>query len=307
MDSDNSSKTVVLYAMAANVAVAAVKYVVAFMTKSAAMMAEAVHSSADSLNQLLLLIGIKKGRRAPDDKHPFGFAGESYFWSFIVAIILFTLGSVYAIYEGIHKIQNPAPLKNVHYIVIVLVVAFLLESVAFFKALSAVNRERGSSSIFRFLKKTKKSEIVVIFLEDLGAMIGLVVALACVVVQHYTGIEWLDGAASVVIGVILGLIAIFIGAEVKSLLIGEAADKKTIEEITDIISREAGIEQLIHIRSLQLGPDDVLLTVKAEFNHRLNAVEISNIINCMEKEIRDRFSEIKKIFIEPDINRRRVV
>ncbi len=307
MDSDNSSKKVVLYAMAANMIVAAVKYVVAFMTRSTAMMAEAVHSSADSLNQILLLVGIKKGRRAPDDQHPFGFSGESYFWSFIVAVILFTLGSVYTINEGIHKIQNPAPIQNVKYILIVLIVSMLLEAVAFYKALGKVNRDRGTMSVMKYLRKTKKSEIVVIFLEDLGAIIGLLVAFVCVTIQHYTNILWLDGVASVIIGVILGVIALFIGAEIKSLLIGEAADKKTIDEITNIISNEPGIEQLIHIRSLQLGPDDVLLTIKAEFNHRLTSVEISNIINGMEEEIRERFRDIKKIFIEPDIRRRRIV
>lgn len=301
MGTRHSSVSVILFALFANLFIAVVKFIVAFITASSAMLAEAIHSLADSMNQILLLIGIRRGRRQPDSLHPFGFSGELYFWSFIVAIILFTLGAVFSIYEGIHKIRHPEPIKNIMIAILVLGVSILAEGAAFFRAFRRVTRERGELSIISYLRATKKSELIVVFLEDLAAITGLTVALALITIQHFTGILILDGVASIVIGVILAFVALFLGNETKSLLIGESADPLILKQVTKMFDEDESVNRLIFIKSLQLGPEDILLAVKLEFDHRLTSVEISNIINSFEKEIRYHFPDIKKIFIEPDI------
>ncbi len=301
MKNENSSKSVIFTALIANMFIAIIKFIVALITHSSAMLAEAIHSSADTLNQILLLIGIKRGKREPDSLHPFGFSSELYFWSFIVAIILFTAGAAFSIYEGIHKLSHPAPIKNITYAFIVLIFSIAAESMAFYKASKQVNRERGNISVFAYLRKTKKSELIVVFLEDLAAISGLTIALLLIFLQHITGILIFDGIASIVIGLILCAVAIFMGNETRSLLLGESADPKLIKQVTTIFDAEESITHVIYIKSLQLGPEDILLSVKAEFSHRLTAKEISNLINGIEKEIRTKFPDIKKIFIEPDI------
>lgn len=301
MGTRHSSVSVILFALFANLFIAVVKFIVAFITASSAMLAEAIHSLADSMNQILLLIGIRRGRRQPDSLHPFGFSGELYFWSFIVAIILFTLGAVFSIYEGIHKIRHPEPIKNIMIAILVFGVSILAEGAAFFRAFRRVTRERGALSIINYLRATKKSELIVVFLEDLAAIAGLTVALALITIQHFTGILILDGVASIVIGVILAFVALFLGNETKSLLIGESADPLVLKQVTKMFDQDESVNRLIFIKSLQLGPEDILLAVKLEFDHRLTSVEISNIINSFEKEIRYHFPDIKKIFIEPDI------
>ncbi|MCX6578647.1 MAG: cation diffusion facilitator family transporter [Candidatus Aminicenantes bacterium] len=301
MKKGTSSKSVILMAFLANLFIALVKFIVAFITRSAAMLAEAVHSLADTFNQVLLLVGIKRGKRAPDSLHPFGFSGELYFWSFIVAIILFTAGAVFSIYEGIHKLLHPTPIKNIAYAFAVLLFSIAAESVAFSSAFRNVNRERGKDKIFTYLRKTKKSELIVVFLEDLAAISGLSCALVLIALEHFTHILFFDGLASILIGVILAAVAVFLGNETRSLLLGESADPELIKKISTIFETEESIDRLIHIKSLQLGPEDILIAVKAQFNDRLNTRETCNLINGIEKEIRDRHPDVKKIFIEPDI------
>lgn len=301
MKKQKSSKSVIFAAFLANLFIALVKFIVAFITRSAAMLAEAVHSLADTLNQVLLLVGIKRGKRAPDSLHPFGFSGELYFWSFIVAIILFTAGAVFSIYEGIHKLLHPAPIKNIIFAFTVLLFSIAAESVAFSSAFRNVNRERGNDTIFTYLRKTKKSELIVVFLEDLAAITGLSCALVLISLEHFTHILFFDGLASVLIGLILAAVALFLGNETRSLLLGESADPELIKKISSIFEAEESIDRIIHIKSLQLGPEDILIAVKAQFNDRLNTRETCNLINGIEKEIRTRFPDVKKIFIEPDI------
>ncbi len=301
METKHSSVSVILFALFANLFIAVVKFFVAFLTASSAMLAEAIHSLADSMNQVLLLVGIRRGRRQPDSLHPFGFSGELYFWSFIVAIILFTLGAVFSIYEGIDKIRHPEPIKNIWIAILVLAVSMIAEGAAFLRASRRVRREKGDLSIWTYLRRTKKSELIVVFLEDLAAMCGLTVALVLITIQHFTGMLILDGVASIVIGLILGFVAVFLGNETKSLLIGESADPAIIRQVTLMFDEDESVNRTIFIKSLQLGPEDILLAVKLEFDHRLTSVEISNIINSFEREIRYNFPDIKKIFIEPDI------
>ena len=301
MDREISSKSVILTALVANLFIAILKLVVALLTASSAMMAEAVHSFADTCNQVFLLIGIRKGKKEPDSLHPFGFSGELYFWSFIVAIMLFTGGAVFSIYEGIHKLLHPQPLKNINYAFIVLSLSIVAEGFAFYRAFKKVNRERKGTKIIEYLRKTKKSELIVVFLEDLAAITGLSTAIILLYLQHTTGILIFDGIASIVIGLILAVVAFFLGSETRSLLLGESASQALIQQIETIFSEEDSINKVIYIKSMQLGPDNVLLAAKVEFNHRLNSVEISNLINGIEKEIRTKHPDVRSIFIEPDI------
>jgi cation diffusion facilitator family transporter len=301
MRKGSSSKSVIFSALSANLFIALIKSIVALITRSSAMLAEAIHSAADTLNQVLLLIGIKKGKREPDSMHPFGFSGELYFWSFIVAIILFTAGAVFSIYEGIHKLMHPAPIQNIKYAFLVLIFSLAAEGFAFSRALKKVNRERGKMKVFTYLRETKKSELIVVFLEDMAAILGLSFALVLIFLQHLSGVLVYDGIASIIIGFILCVVALFMGNETRSLLLGESADPKLIQKISAIFEEEESINRMIYIKSLQLGPEDILVSVKVEFNHRLYAKEISNLINGIEKEIRTRFPDVKKIFIEPDI------
>jgi cation diffusion facilitator family transporter len=303
MKNGNSSKSVILAAFLANMFIALVKFAVAIITRSAAMLAEAIHSLADTFNQVLLLVGIKKGQRQPDSLHPFGFSGELYFWSFIVAIILFTAGAVFSIYEGIHKLIHPSPIENITLAFAVLIFAIAAEGIAFSNALRKVNLERAGEKIFSYLRKTKKSELIVVFMEDLAAISGLICALALITLQHFTHILIFDGMASIIIGLILTAVAFFLGNEIRSLLLGESADPSLIKKISAIFEAEESINRIIHIKSLQLGPEDILISVKLEFNDHLNAKEICTIINSIEKDIRVKYPDVKKIFIEPDIYR----
>lgn len=303
MKNGNSSKSVIFAAFLANMFIALVKFIVAFITRSAAMLAEAIHSLADTFNQVLLLVGIKKGQREPDSLHPFGFSGELYFWSFIVAIILFTAGAVFSIYEGIHKLFHPVPIENIAFAFVVLLFSIIAESIAFANALKKVNTERGGDKIFSYLRKTKKSELIVVFLEDLAAISGLICALALITLQHFTHILIFDGLASIIIGLILATVAVFLGNETRSLLLGESADPQLIQQISTIFEEEESINRIIHIKSLQLGPEDILVSVKIEFNDRLNTKEVCTLINSIEKDIRLKYPDVKKIFIEPDIYR----
>lgn len=300
----HSSKGVIITALCANAFIAAIKFIVALLTYSSAMLAEAIHSSADTANQIFLLVGMKKSERKPDNLHPFGFSGELYFWSFIVAIILFSAGGVFSIYEGIHKLYHPVPIQNINYAYIVLLFSILAEAIAFFKAFRQINNERRELSIYQYLRITKKSELIVVFLEDLAAISGLTAALVMIFLQQLTGILVFDGIASIIIGLILCVVAVFLGNEIRSLLIGESADPKIMKHIIAIFEEEESVERLLMLKSLQLGPNDILVAAEVEFNHRLNASEISNLINGIEEDIRKKFPDVKKTFIEPDIYKR---
>ena len=305
MKQTKSSKSVILAAFSANLFIAVVKFVVAYFSASSAMLAEAIHSAADTLNQILLFVGIKKAAKKADELHPFGFSGEAYFWSFIVAIILFTTGAIFSIYEGIHKIRHPAPVDHIQYAFLVLGIAIIAEALSLRTAFRKINIERGKTGIVAYLRKSKKAELIVIFLEDSAALIGLAIALVALLLEHFTKIFLFDGLASILIGVLLAVTALFLGNETRSLIIGESADPAMLRKIRLLLLKEDSITRVIHIRSLHLGAEDILLAVKAEFSEQLNARQICILINGLEKDIRAQFPEVNKIFIEPDIFRKR--
>ncbi len=304
MKSHGDSKTIILFALSANLFIAVIKFIAAFISSSSAMLAEAVHSSADTVNQIFLLIGLKKGKKEADVLHPFGYSREIYFWSFLVAMVLFILGAVFNIYEGIEKISHPHDVDNYTLLFIVFILSAMAEFTALRKAYKKIIEQKGDLGIYKFLRKTKNSELMVVFLEDTAAILGLICALVLIVIQYFTGLLFLDGVASIIIGIILAFVACFLSVEIKSLLVGESADKELLQSISDIFySAEESVTHLINLQSLQMGPNDVLIAAKVEFNSQLNNVEISNIINGLESDIRSKFPIVKKIFIEPDIKR----
>ncbi|HSQ36060.1 MAG TPA: cation diffusion facilitator family transporter, partial [Candidatus Binatia bacterium] len=255
MKQTHSSKSVILAAFTANLFIALVKFVVAYFSASSAMLAEAIHSSADTLNQVLLFIGIKKAAKQADDLHPFGFSGEAYFWSFIVAIILFTSGAIFSIFEGIHKLRHPAPVEHLPVALLVLAVAIAAETVSLRVAFKKITMERGRTGLIAYLRQSKKAELVVVFLEDTAALIGLTIALSALLIEHVSGILFFDGQATVLIGVLLAVTALVIGNETKSLIIGESADPAMLRNIRALLLKEDSIARVIHIRSLHLGAE----------------------------------------------------
>jgi cation diffusion facilitator family transporter len=301
MKKNSDSIPIIIFAFGANLFIAITKLIVFFITSSSAILAEAIHSIADTMNQILLFVGIMRGRKKANEIHPFGYSGEMYFWSFIVSIILFTLGSVFSIYEGINKINNPQEIHNIKFAFLILFIALFAEGAAFYKALRKVRREKGKDGFIKYLRLSKRSELLVVFLEDFAAICGLLSAIILLTIQYLTKNPIFDAIASIVIGVILAIVAIFLGNEIKSLLIGESASPDINKKIISIINNNDGVNTLIHLRTLQLGPEDILAAVKVEFNNRLNTVEISNLINGIETEIRNAMPVVKKIFIEPDI------
>lgn len=301
MKQAKSSKSVILAAFSANLSIALVKFLVAWVTASSAVLAEAIHSSADTLNQILLFVGIKKATKKADELHPFGFSGEAYFWSFIVAIILFTSGAIFSIYEGVRKLRHPAPVDHILFAFLVLGIAIIAETFSLRAAFRKINIERGKTGIITYLRKSKKAELIVIFLEDSAALIGLAIATIALLLEHFSKMYMFDGLASILIGVLLAVTALFIGNETKSLLIGESADPALLRKIRLLLLKEDSIQRVIHLRSLHLGAEDILLAIKAEFNECLNVQQICILINGLEKDIRAQFPEVNKIFIEPDI------
>ena len=304
MKKAKSSKTVILAAFSANLLIALVKFAVAWLSASSAMLAEAVHSSADTINQVLLFVGIKKAAKKADELHPFGFSGEAYFWPFIVAIILFTSGAIFSIYEGVQKLRHPAPVAHVPIALLVLGIAMVAEGTSLRVAFKKINIERGKTGLVAYLRQSKKAELIVVFLEDTAALIGLTIAITALLLEYFSGVLFFDGLASILIGVLLAATALFMGNETKSLLIGESADPALLRKIRLLLLKEDSISRVIHIRSLHLGADDILLAIKAEFNPRLNPRQICNMINGIEADIRGHYPQINKIFIEPDIFRK---
>jgi cation diffusion facilitator family transporter len=262
-----------------------------------------VHSVADSGNQVLLLIGGKRARQAPSALHPFGYARARYIYAFLVAIVLFTLGGLYALYEGYHKIIHPHPLTSPVVAVAVLVIAGALEGYALRTAIREANRTRGNRDWLQFVRRARSPELPVILLEDSGALTGLVLALLGVGLSVLTGNAIYDGIASLCIGVLLAMIAVLLAREITSLLIGEAAVPEQVNKIHSAIVGTAGVEQVIHLRTVHLGPDDLLVAAKIGVAAGDDAEEVAVTIDAAEARIRQALPIARIIYLEPDIYR----
>lgn len=296
-----SSKPVILSILLSNLFIMVIKLLAAFLTGSSAILAETVHSFTATFNQVLLWLGVRKGKKEPDSLHPFGFPGNIYFWSFIVAVMLFAAGAVFSIYTGIIKMFRPQPVKDIGFAFIALALAVVVEAAVFYRAFRKINRERQGTKIVEYLRKSKKDELIVVFLEDWAAFISLIMTGVLLYIQYSTGILIFDSIAAVAAGLILLAAAFFVGNETRFLLLGDSASPVLIKKIEKIFTNEESINKIIYLKSLRLGSDNVLLAVKLEFNHRLSSVEISNLIQGIEKEIRGKYPNVGAIYIEPGI------
>jgi cation diffusion facilitator family transporter len=299
MANANSSKTAIYAAIGANLAIAISKFVAAFFSGSSAMLSEGIHSVVDTGNGLLLLYGIKQSQQAPDRNHPFGHGKELYFWSLIVAILIFSIGGGMSFYEGISHIRHPKPLTDPTWNYVVLGMAAGFESLALYLALKQFNstRRKGQSFMKAIRESKDPSNFAVIF-EDTAALLGLVVAALGVFLGHQLNNPYLDGAASLVIGLILSAIAIFLAYESKGLLIGEGADPEVLESLLEIIRNDPDILNARPPLTMHFGPNEIFLALDVNFQPELTAVEVEHTVVQLEKRIRQEHPDIKRIFIE---------
>lgn len=301
MAAEGSTK-VVMIALACNFGIALSKFAAAAYTGSSAMLSEAIHSLVDTSNQGLLFYGIKQAARPADARHPFGHAKELYFWSFVVAILLFSLGSGVSIYEGIEKLLHPHPISNPQVNYAVLLVALALEGVSTWQALKAFNATRNGERALIALRRSKDPAMFTVLLEDVAALTGLVVALVGVAAADLLGLAWADGAASVVIGLILASVAAFLAIEIKSLLIGEAAAPEVQRSIRSLLMAEGGdigpVRAINEIRTMQLGPHDVIVAASVDMTDTATAADVEAANARLDRAIKSKHPEVKYLFIE---------
>ncbi|MDH3430583.1 MAG: cation diffusion facilitator family transporter [Gammaproteobacteria bacterium] len=299
--SHNSTARAILYAFLANFGIAIAKTWAAWLTGSGSMLAEAIHSYADTGNQVLLYLGLKQSQKPPDTEHPLGYGKLSYFWSFIVAILLFTLGGLFSIYEGMHKLNHPEELSQIWVAIMVLALAILLEGGSLLGCLREIRNVRGDRPFREWLKHTRNSELVVVLGEDIGAQLGLILALGFLIMAWITGNPVYDAMGSICIGVILLVISIFIASRVRSLLVGRSADPVIQEAIDEIIAGQDGIDSVFNTITIQFGPDTMLAAkIKMIEGVRIEAAVAS--INALERELKARIPKLKWCFIEPDVS-----
>jgi len=310
MSVDSSTKTMttsshsgtaraILYAFLANGGIAIAKTVVAWITGSGSMLAEAIHSYADTGNQVLLYLGLKQAARPPDPEHPLGYGKLSYFWSFIVALMLFSLGGLFSIYEGLHKLQHPELLEQAWMAIVVLVVAIVLESFSLMGCLTEINIIRGKRPFREWLEHTRNSELVVVLGEDVAALLGLTLALIFVSLAALTGDPMFDAVGSMSIGVVLIIISIFLTMRVRSLLVGRSADPEIQEAIAETIRKDDDIVELFNVITMQFGPD-TLMAAKIRMKSGIDIDTAVAGINELERELKNKIPELKWCFIEPD-------
>lgn len=306
--STTHQRPVTVYAaIAANLVIAIAKFIVAAVTGSSAMLSEGIHSIADTGNQLLLLIGIHRGRKPSDMMHPFGYGKELYFWSLIVAVILFGVGGGMSIYEGITHIEHPADIGNPTWNYVVLVLAFLAEGTSWIIALRHLLRTRTpNESLWQTLRRSKNPEIYVVIGEDSAALLGIVIAFLGVFLSHTLDAPVLDGAASIGVGIVLIIVASFLAFESRSLIVGESASRLTIEGIYDILKGDPRVERFRRPLTMHLGPHEVLLTLDIEFSSELSSEALAAEIDQVEKRISEAYPEIKHIYIEAQSMKRNV-
>ncbi|HUR74916.1 MAG TPA: cation diffusion facilitator family transporter [Sporichthya sp.] len=301
MSAGGGTKAIVA-ALAANLGIAGTKFVAFLLTHSSSMLAEAIHSFADSGNQALLLVGGKRAQRVATAQHPFGFGRERYVYAFLVSIVLFTVGGAFALYEGFHKIREPHAIDAWQWVpVLVLVIAIGLETFSFRTAITESNLIRGDASWVEFVRHAKAPELPVVLLEDLAALIGLVLALFGVGMTLLTDDGVWDGIGTVAIGVLLIAVALILAVETKSLLLGEAASDEALARIEAALSAEPSVERIIHMRTLHLGPEELLVAAKIAVRHDETAGEVARAIDSAERRIREAEPSARVIYLEPDI------
>ncbi|MCP5031668.1 MAG: cation diffusion facilitator family transporter [Actinomycetia bacterium] len=299
---EHGSKAV-MAALIGNLGIAIAKFIGFAVTQSSAMLAEAIHSSADSGNQALLLLGGRRSRKEATEEHQFGYGRERYFWSFVVALILFALGSAFAVFEGIEKIRHPHELDNVMVALAILGFAICLEGWSFRTAVMESIPLKGDLSWWQFIRRSRTPELPVVLLEDFGAMAGLTIAFSAILISKVTGDPVWDGIGTLIIGLLLGVIAIILVIEMRSLLIGEGARRGDMTKIVAAITETQYVDHLIHIKTQHLGPEELLVGAKVAFDPSLTVADLASAIDRVEAAIRAKVPYATPIYIEPDLLR----
>jgi cation diffusion facilitator family transporter len=295
-----SSKKAIYGAISANIAIAISKFVAAFFTGSASMFSEGVHSLVDTGNGALLLHGIRRSKKPPDTEHPYGYGQELFFWSFIVAILIFALGGGIAIYEGVKHLFHPRPMRNLGWNYLVLILAMVFEGSALRIALKEFNATRGTKSFYRALRESKDSATIAVVIEDTAALSGLAVAVLSVFLGQTTRWAYFDGIGSILIGLILVCVSFFFAAECKGLLVGEGLLPEDVEKLTGILEAEPSVRAFKRPLSLYFGPSEVLVNLEVDFRDALTVEEVEAIIDGIEGKIRAAVPVVKRIFIEAE-------
>ncbi len=302
MSASGGTKAIIA-ALLANAGIAVAKFIGYLVTGSSSMLAEAVHSVADTSNQGLLLLGGKRAKRAATSEHPFGYGRDRYFYSFVVALLLFSLGSVFAIYEGIHKLETHEPLTSPIVAVVILLVAIGLETFSFRTAIRESRPLKGNGTWWQFIRQSKSPELPVVLLEDLGALVGLILALLGVGLSVLTGNSVFDALGTIAIGVLLGVIAVILIVEMKSLLIGEGASEPVLGRIVSAIEEGEPVQRVIHIRTQYLGPEELLVAAKIAVPGSATVEEVARSIDAAENRVRSAVPDARLIYLEPDLDR----
>ena len=295
-----SSRKVIFAALVGNAAIAVAKFVMSALTGSAAMFSEGIHSVVDTGNQVLLLYGLKQAKKPPNEKFPFGHGKEVYFWSFVVALLIFAVGSGLSIYKGVQHIQHPSVITDPFWNYIVLGVAMLIEGFVFYVAIKEFNKVKGNDNYFEAIQKGKDPGLFVVLLEDAAAMAGLMVAMIGIAISQFTGNYIFDGIASVIIGFILALVAILLAVETKGLLIGESANKNVVHGIRDVLHQTRGVQKVNEVLTMHMGPDYILVNLSVEFSDHIRTGEMEQLVSSLDREIKIKFKNVRRIFIEAE-------
>ncbi len=300
--STEGGKKAIIAALMANIGIAISKFIAFIFTGSSSMLSEAIHSVADASNQVLLLVGNKRSQKPADEKHPFGYGRRRFVYGFIVAVVLFLIGGLFSLYEGLHKWQDPEPLNDWWIAVLVLVVAIGLETVSFRTALREANKSRGKRSLAKFVKDSRQPELPVILLEDAGALLGLVFALVGVGMAVITGDGRWDAVGAMAVGILLLVIAIFLAMEMATMLVGESALPEEVAAIRAALESAPLVERVIHLRTVHMGPDELLVAAKIAISQSETAAGIAAGINEAERALRAAVPTALYVFIEPDLD-----
>jgi cation diffusion facilitator family transporter len=294
------STRAILFALGANFAIAVAKGVAAFFTGSSAMLAETVHSLADCGNQLLLLLGLRQAKMPASPDYPLGHGKAIYFWSFLVALMLFSVGGMFSLYEGIHKLQHPEPIRHWWWAAGVLTFGIIAEGISMRACMLEVNKSRGLRSLWQWFRQSRQAELVVIFGEDLAALVGLVLALVAVMLTVVTGNPLWDAIGTIAIGALLVVVAVFVAIEVKAMLIGQSVDPERAQEMRRFIEEREEVGRVISLLTLQLG-NDVMVAVQAEMRENQTTHHLAEEINRIERAFKVQFPEVRWSFFEPDL------
>ncbi|WP_375448010.1 cation diffusion facilitator family transporter [uncultured Fibrella sp.] len=294
-----ASKTPIYSALIANVAIAITKFIAASITGSSAMISEGIHSLVDSLNEVLLLLGIQRSKKPADDRRPFGYGKELYFWAFIVSILIFGVGGGVSFYEGITHLQHPEVIENPMWNYIVLGIAFLLDGFSFITALREFNRQRGSQPFWAAVKRSKDPSTFVVLFEDAADVLGLIVAFLGVFLGHQLENPYFDGAASIIIGLILTAVSVVLARESRGLLMGESVESDKLRQMLTLVEQDEAVVRVLRSPSMYMAPEEVILMLVVDFHNALSTSDINQAINRIRATVQQEFPIVKQLFIEP--------